>query len=55
MAIRIFEEIAESTYVHNAVSRILIDPTFRTLIIGMYVQKDNGSIYCRNLSDIPQV
>lgn len=37
VGIRFFEERAENTYGHSALSRELIDPTFRTMIIGMYV------------------
>lgn len=35
VGIGVFEERAENLYAHTAVSRTLIDPTFRTLITGM--------------------
>lgn len=35
VGIGVFEDRAENTYAHTALSRTLNDPTFRTLIIGM--------------------
>ena len=51
VGIRVFEERAENTYGHNALSRELIEPNFRTMVIGMYVvelivSERNPYIYC---------
>ena len=37
VGLRFFEERAENTYEHSSLSRELIDPTFRTMIVGMCV------------------
>lgn len=35
----VFEERGEMVYGHSALSKVLVDPTFRTLIVGMYVKE----------------
>lgn len=37
VSVGVFEEREESAYGHSALSEALIDSTFRTLIVGMYV------------------
>lgn len=37
VGIRFLEERAENTYGHSTLSRELIDPTFRTMVVAMYV------------------
>ena len=42
VSIGIFKEETNLLYGHNLLSRTLIDPTFRTLIIGMFVVKTSN-------------
>ena len=43
VSIGVFEERGERLYAHSALSKTLLDPAFRTLVVGMYVEETSTS------------